>query len=112
MAIPESPLQRKLLNSDASGLVDRLVEIEFLFELLGYEDVRAVKKWCSNNGVALFTMGKRTYTLKDYLDKVIVQQQLEQGLTQSVTETIVKKESINQSHEEMSEAARKYLNGE
>ncbi len=47
---------------------EKLVEIESLLELLGYEDLRSVRSWCRKNKVPLFTVGKRTYTIANFLD--------------------------------------------
>ena len=47
---------------------EKLVEIESLLELLGYNDLRSVRRWCIKNKIPLFVVGKRTYTVANFLD--------------------------------------------
>ncbi|MDZ4786579.1 MAG: hypothetical protein SGJ02_10945 [bacterium] len=47
---------------------EKLVDIQTLLEWLGYEDVRSVRVWCKKNKIPLFDVGKRTYTVADFLD--------------------------------------------
>lgn len=47
---------------------NKLVDIESLLELLGYNDLRSVRGWCKKNKIPLFVVGKRTYTVSNFLD--------------------------------------------
>lgn len=47
---------------------EKLVDIQTLLEWLGYEDVRSVRAWCKKNKIPLFDVGRRTYTVADFLD--------------------------------------------
>ena len=48
-----------------------LIEIHFLKDLLGYDDLRSIRAWCRKNNVPLVVLGKRTYTQRHLLDKLI-----------------------------------------
>ncbi len=50
------------------SLNEKLIEIHKLLDLLGYDDVRSVRTWCKTNKVPLFVVGKRTYTVSNFLD--------------------------------------------
>jgi hypothetical protein len=52
-------------------MVEKLTEIGELADILGYEDERSVIKWCRKNKVPLFHIGKKTYTVKNFLDRFI-----------------------------------------
>lgn len=50
---------------------DKLVEIHSLLELLGFTDIRSVKKFCLQNKIPLFNLGKKVYTIATFLDVYI-----------------------------------------
>jgi hypothetical protein len=50
---------------------DKLIELRDLMEILGYSDMRSVKSFCMENKIPLFNLGKRTYTVSNFLDLVI-----------------------------------------
>ncbi len=50
---------------------DKLIELRDLMEILGYSDMRSVKSFCVENKIPLFNLGKRTYTVSNFLDLVI-----------------------------------------
>lgn len=52
---------------------DKLIEINELIELLGYVDERSIETWCRKNKVPLFHVGKKTYTISDFIDRFISQ---------------------------------------
>jgi len=54
------------------GMLDNLIEIKELFELLGYTDQRSVQAWCRKNKIPLIDIGKKTYTLRHFLDNFIL----------------------------------------
>ena len=55
------------------GVTDKLVEINELIDLLGYTDVRSIEAWCKKNKVPLFHVGKKTYTIRNFIDMFISQ---------------------------------------
>ena len=55
------------------GLMDKLVELNELMELLGYTDIRSIESWCKKNKVPLFHVGKKTYTIRNFVDIFITQ---------------------------------------
>lgn len=56
-----------------SGITEKLVEINELIDLLGYTDVRSIETWCKKNKIPLFNVGKKTYTIRNFLDLFISQ---------------------------------------
>lgn len=59
-------------NSDLkNSLLDKLIEIQELIDLLGYTDHRSIESWCKKNKIPLFHIGKKTYTLKDFINRFI-----------------------------------------
>jgi len=54
-----------------NSMVDKLTEIKELAEILGYSDGRSVEKWCKQNKVPLFHIGKKTYTIRNFIDRFI-----------------------------------------
>ncbi len=50
---------------------DKLIEIRELLELLGYSDMRSLRNFCTENKIPLFNLGKKTYTVSNFLDIVI-----------------------------------------
>lgn len=55
------------------GMANKLVEIGELMDLLGYTDERSIESWCRKNKVPLFHVGKKTYTIKNFIDLFISQ---------------------------------------
>lgn len=55
------------------GMVGKLVEIKELMDLLGYTDERSIESWCKKNKVPLFHVGKKTYTIRNFIDLFISQ---------------------------------------
>jgi hypothetical protein len=55
------------------GMMDKLVEINELVDLLGYTDERSIESWCKKNKVPLFHVGKKTYTIRNFIDLFITQ---------------------------------------
>lgn len=53
---------------------NKLIEIVELLDILGYSDVRSVRKFCEQNKIPLFNLGKKTYTVADFLDVLIAKQ--------------------------------------
>lgn len=60
-------------GASPKGMVDKLVEIRELMELLGYTDERSIESWCKKNKVPLFHVGKKTYTIRNFIDLFISQ---------------------------------------
>lgn len=60
-----NPIQEFKLNSIGERLDSELVDVGVLMEVLGYKDIRSVRKWCKAHNVPLFKYGKRTYTIED-----------------------------------------------
>lgn len=58
-------------GGNKSSLIDKLTEISELAEILGYTDHRSIETWCKKNKVPLFHIGKKTYTIKNFLDRFI-----------------------------------------
>lgn len=46
----------------------KLVDILDLLKILGYTDLRSVRRWCCTNKIPLFRVGKKTYTVSNFLD--------------------------------------------
>ena len=59
------------------GITDKLVEINELVDLLGYTDERSIESWCKKNKVPLFHVGKKTYTIRNFID-LFISQKLEE----------------------------------
>lgn len=59
---------------EKKNLLDKLTEISELAEILGYSDQRSVESWCRKNKVPLFHIGKKTYTVKTFIDRFISEQ--------------------------------------
>ncbi|HXD93315.1 MAG TPA: hypothetical protein VNX01_08885 [Bacteroidia bacterium] len=53
------------------SVTNDLIEINELLDLLGYSDLRSVRKFCMENKIPLFNLGKKTYTINNFLDAVI-----------------------------------------
>ncbi len=47
---------------------EKLIEIQALLDLLGFSDMRSVKKFCIQNKIPLFNLGKKVYTLAAFID--------------------------------------------
>ncbi len=56
-----------------SGMIEKLIEIKELVEILGYVDERSIEGWCKKNKVPLIHIGKKTYTISDFIDRFISQ---------------------------------------
>lgn len=61
------------VESSPKGITDKLVEIGELINLLGYTDERSIESWCRKNKVPLFHVGKKTYTIRNFIDLFISQ---------------------------------------
>jgi hypothetical protein len=74
-----------------SGMMDKLIEISELVELLGYVDERSIESWCKKNKVPLIHIGKKTYTISNFID-LFISQKLEEYVkaTYKDAETILK----------------------
>lgn len=59
--------------TSGNGMKDRLVDVNEIMELLGYTDIRSIESWCKKNKVPLFHVGKKTYTIKNFVDIFITQ---------------------------------------
>jgi hypothetical protein len=57
----------------SKGVMDKLIEINELIELLGYVDERSITSWCKKNKVPLIHIGKKTYTVNNFIDMFISQ---------------------------------------
>jgi hypothetical protein len=51
-----------------------LINISDIMELLGYSDKRSLRSFCIANKVPLFNFGKKTYTLKNFLQIIVFHQ--------------------------------------
>lgn len=97
------------LNSHVAGLLDRLVDIHELGEILGFDDIRSVKKWCEKAGIPFFSLGRRTYTDSNLLDQYIGG--LMGGQYNPAVKTITPAQTTRQ-ESNMSEASKKFLDEE
>ena len=61
------------IEASPKGIMDKLVEIRELMDLLGYTDERSIESWCKKNKVPLFHVGKKTYTIRNFIDMFISQ---------------------------------------
>lgn len=50
---------------------EKLIEITELIDILGYSDIRSVKKFCEQNKIPLMNLGKKTYTISNFLDLLV-----------------------------------------
>lgn len=50
---------------------EKLIEIHELIDILGYSDIRSVKKFCEQNKIPLMNLGKKTYTISNFLDLLV-----------------------------------------
>jgi len=103
-----SHIEDKHLNSNSTGLLDRLVDIHELREILGYDDVRSVRNWCKRSDIPLFQLGKRTYTVSNHLNQYLGGLLRDSFITAKDSTT----DNIRQSTSKMSEASKKFLNEE
>jgi hypothetical protein len=104
-----SHIEDKRLNSNAAGLLDRLVDIHELGEILGYDDVRSVRNWCKRNGIPLFQLGKRTYTVSNLLDQYLGDLL---GINSTSVVDSIATVKTTQQESNMSEASKKFLDEE
>lgn len=60
-------------NCNSNGFEQKynLIGLEELMVLLGYNDERSVRKWCSDNQIPILELGKRRYIHKDIILKMI-----------------------------------------
>ena len=72
----------KEFNSGLNKKFD-LINIVDIMELLGYSDKRSLRSFCIANKVPLFNFGKKTYTLKNFL-QIIVFHQLNKNYPEAV----------------------------
>ncbi len=56
-------------------MIEKLIKLDELGKLLGYEDLRSTKKWCHKNKIQVLRVGKNNYVLSDMID-IYFQQQL------------------------------------
>ena len=61
------------LKQELQWMVDDLIEIKELFELLGYTEQRSLQNWCKKNKIPLIQIGKKTYTVRYFIDKFILE---------------------------------------
>ena len=47
---------------------NKLVDISTIYDLLGYSDSRSVEKWCNENKLPIMTIGKKKYTVENFLE--------------------------------------------
>jgi hypothetical protein len=59
------------------NMINKLVELSELMELLGYTDERSIEGWCKKNKVPLFHIGKKTYTIRNFID-IFISEKMEQ----------------------------------
>ena len=62
-----------------NSMLNKLIEIGDLVDLLGYVDERSIESWCKKNKVPLIHIGKKIYTVADFIDRFITEK-LEQYL--------------------------------
>jgi hypothetical protein len=58
---------------EKTGMINKLIDIKELVAILGYADQRSIEAWCKKNKVPLFHIGKKTYTISDFIDLFITQ---------------------------------------
>src|SRR6185437_11251200 len=51
-----------------------LIEINDIMDLLGYSDLRSVRKFCIANELPIINLGMRTYTIAKFLQVIIYNQ--------------------------------------
>lgn len=49
-------------------MIEKLIKLDELATLLGYEDLRSTKKWCYKNKIQVLKVGKNNYVLSDMID--------------------------------------------
>lgn len=52
-------------------MIEKLVDINEILDLLGYEDERSVLSWCSKNKIPVIKMGKKNYVLSNFIETFI-----------------------------------------
>jgi hypothetical protein len=77
------------------NLTDKLVEMNELIDLLGYTDERSIETWCKKNKVPLFYVGKKTYTIRNFLD-MFISQKLEEYVKATYKNADVILKAINE----------------
>lgn len=53
---------------------DKLIDINELVEILGYDSTRGVITWCIKHNILIITLGKKKYILESFLDKIILKE--------------------------------------
>jgi len=91
----ESLEVRTEATTTRSSITDKLVEITEMIDLLGYTDVRSIEAWCKKNKVPLFHVGKKTYTIRNFLD-MFISQKLEEYVRATYKNADVILKAINE----------------
>lgn len=52
-------------------MLNDLIDIYNLTEVLGYTDLRSIRKWCSKNKLSILVLGKKNYIHKVEWERVI-----------------------------------------
>ena len=52
-------------------MLEKLIDINEVIDLLGYENERGVRTWCKNNKIPVIKMGKKDYVLNDFIETFI-----------------------------------------
>lgn len=53
------------------AISEKLIEVDELRNILGYSDIRSVKKFCMLKKVPLINLGKKTYIISNFLDLIV-----------------------------------------
>lgn len=85
----ESSIKNFELNSGVTKLSDRLINVTELREWLGLSDMRSVRAWCKKMKVPLIVLGRKTYTISNFLDMHI-----ENDIKQFVTATYTNSDEV------------------
>jgi hypothetical protein len=87
--------EKTLAAITRSSLTEKLVEINELIDLLGYTDERSIEAWCKKNKIPLFHVGKKTYTIRNFLD-MFISQKLEEYVKATYKNADVILKAINE----------------
>jgi hypothetical protein len=84
-------------------MTDKLMDINEMIDLLGYTDARSIEGWCKKNKIPLFHVGKKTYTIRNFID-LFISQKMEEYVRATYKNADVILKAINEDNKtELSE---------
>lgn len=66
-------------------MIDKLMNIDEIMELLGYNDTRSVETWCREHKIPLLKLGMVYYTISNFMD-VFLEKEIEKFVLRNFDE--------------------------